>query len=142
VLCGRPGLPVSVCRMAMQWHAIVVQSACTTSSSTGTASSRRGAITPPCLAWRLRACSLPPCCRRARTVLDYAAEGSKVRRVLDERIAKMESRAARLQVGCRLFSALLLCTVQVVWYIETVLIAVGWGTCLACLKRAVHGNHF
>lgn len=30
--------------------------------------------------------------------MDYAAEGSEVRRVLEARIAEMESRAARLQV--------------------------------------------
>lgn len=36
--------------------------------------------------------------RRGRNVMDYAAEGSEVRRVLEARIAEMESRAARLQV--------------------------------------------
>ena len=41
-------------------------------------------------------CPLP--CRRGRNVMDYAAEGSDVRQVLQARIAEMESRAARLQV--------------------------------------------
>lgn len=46
---------------------------------------------PPATTW--------PRPRRGRNVLGYAAEGSEVRRVLEARIAEMESRAARLQVG-------------------------------------------
>jgi hypothetical protein len=41
--------------------------------------------------------------RRGRSVIDYAAEESEVRQVLEDRIAMLEEKAARMQVrtqGC------------------------------------------